>query len=329
MLPANLLDHKAVKAWSQLQPERVEPEGLEIVKLKNKSAVYRLLGLGPNGSAVIAKRCPSRTAVIERRIYEELLPLLPVPTLRCYGFVEDTDGDYCWLFLEDAEDAGGQMYSPLNPEHRALAGRWLATLHTALAQLGPANGLPDRGVSHYLALLRACRGKALQHLDNPVLPADDVAVLQTIASYCDVLEAHWSEMAEICDCLPPSLVHGDFVIKNVRVRATSSGLVLLPFDWEYSGWGVPATDVAQFVGGTVSPDLAAYHSVVERSVGGLDGRDMQRLAECGAFFRWLDDISWEILYLTYQPYKYLSGYMRCLKMYEPRMAKALQAAQWL
>src|SRR5881296_2207712 len=180
ILPERLLEHRAVKAWSQLQPERVEPEGIEILKLKRKSAVYRLLGLGPNGSAVIAKRCPCRSAVIERRIYEEFLPPLPVPTLRCYGFVADTDGDYCWLFLEDAS---GQEYSLLDPAHRAVAGRWLATIHTAIAQRGLANGLPDRSAGHYLALLRACRGNALQHLNNPALPADDVVLLQAIASY--------------------------------------------------------------------------------------------------------------------------------------------------
>jgi len=57
ILPANLLEHSAVKAWSQLQPERVEPEGIEILRLKPKSAVYRLLRLGPTGSVVIAKKC--------------------------------------------------------------------------------------------------------------------------------------------------------------------------------------------------------------------------------------------------------------------------------
>src|SRR5437773_7163330 len=159
------------------------------------------------------------------------------------------------------------MYTPLSPEPRASAGRGMATIHTSLAQLGLTNGLPDRGASHYLALLRTSRSAALQHLDNPALPADDVVILQALASYCDVLEAHWSELQEICDCMPPSLVHGDFVIKNVRVRATFSGLVLLPFDWEFAGWGVPATDLAQFVGRTVSPDLAAYRSVVERKIG--------------------------------------------------------------
>ncbi len=324
--PESLLEHEAVKAWSQLQPERVEPEGIEILRLKPKSAVYRLLGLGPNGSAVIAKKCWLETARIERRIYEELLPSVPVPTLQCYGCVENTDGDCCWLFLEDA---GAQMYSPLSPEHRAVAGRWLATLHTAIAQLGLTNGLPERGASHYLAVLRASRGAALQHLDNPALPADDLVILKALASYCDVLEAHWRELEEICDRMPPNLVHGDFVIKNVRVRATPSGLVLLPFDWEFAGWGVPATDLAQFVGRTVSPDLSAYRSAVERSVGGLDGRDIQRLAECGTFFRLLDDIAWEILCLAYQPYEDLWGHMSCLKIYEPRMAKALQAAKWL
>src|ERR1051325_7569871 len=89
VLPANVLDHPAVKAWSQLQLEGDEPESIESVKQKNKSTVYRLAGLAPDGSAVIAKKCRARTAWVERLIYQEILSELPVPALRCYGCVGD------------------------------------------------------------------------------------------------------------------------------------------------------------------------------------------------------------------------------------------------
>src|SRR5213594_2084972 len=62
VLPANLLDHRAVQAWRRIKPERFEPQNIEVLKLEeNKSAVYRLTGVGSNGSAVIAKRCIGRT----------------------------------------------------------------------------------------------------------------------------------------------------------------------------------------------------------------------------------------------------------------------------
>jgi hypothetical protein len=126
ILTGNLREHRAVQFWSRLQPERVEPERIEILKRKRKTIVYRLVGVGPGGSAVIAKKCLAGTGEVERIIYQELLPRLPHPALRCYGFVPEPEGEFSWLFLEDA---GVQMYSPADAEHRALAGRWLATVH--------------------------------------------------------------------------------------------------------------------------------------------------------------------------------------------------------
>src|ERR1044071_1652737 len=97
----NLQEHCAVKAWSQLRPQRTEPESIEVIKLTKTSAVYRLAGVGANSSAVIAKRCPAAAAAVERTVYEELLPQLAFPTLRCYGWVKDAPDNYCWLFVED------------------------------------------------------------------------------------------------------------------------------------------------------------------------------------------------------------------------------------
>src|SRR2546422_6792929 len=102
ILRENLLAHRAVGAWSQLRPERVEPEDIEILKLRNKSAVFRLVGVGPDGSAVIAKRCLRPAGLVERIIYQRLLGRQLVPALRWYGFVEEPGGAHSWLFLEDA-----------------------------------------------------------------------------------------------------------------------------------------------------------------------------------------------------------------------------------
>src|SRR6266496_448791 len=76
VLPANLQEHRAVKAWRKLQSEWFETDQIEILKLKTKSAVYRLTGAGPDGSAVIAKRCRTATAVVEKAIYDQFLTRL-------------------------------------------------------------------------------------------------------------------------------------------------------------------------------------------------------------------------------------------------------------
>src|SRR5437762_9981418 len=71
VLPADLAEHRAVKAWSRLEPERIEPDTIVVLRLtKEKSAVYRMTGVGPNGGAIVAKRCRTTTASVERIIYE-------------------------------------------------------------------------------------------------------------------------------------------------------------------------------------------------------------------------------------------------------------------
>src|SRR5213593_1663759 len=165
VLPSNLLDHRAVKAWCRIRPDCGEPQNIEILKLKRKkSAVYRLTGVGFNGSAVIAKRCTAATAAVERLIYETMLPRLSFPSLACYGFVPEAEEEFCWLFLEDA---GAYAYSQDSPEHRALAGRWLANLHRVGRLTDLNTQLPDRGPDHYLQLLRSSRTGLLQRVGNP------------------------------------------------------------------------------------------------------------------------------------------------------------------
>src|SRR5204863_536366 len=73
-----LLAHPAVRAWQQLDPERVVPDRITPAKFKpNKPrpnlTVYRLEGIGADGAAVIAKRCTREGGRIERIVYERIL----------------------------------------------------------------------------------------------------------------------------------------------------------------------------------------------------------------------------------------------------------------
>ena len=118
-----LLQQPAARAWRRVAPEFRKPARITILKETRHSAVYRLHAAGPEGRSVVAKRCKPSAAAMERAIYEDILPTLPVPALRFYGLLqedgESADDQRCWLFIEDA---GHEKYSYLLGEHRAFPG---------------------------------------------------------------------------------------------------------------------------------------------------------------------------------------------------------------
>jgi Ser/Thr protein kinase RdoA (MazF antagonist) len=322
-VPKNLLEHCAVEAWSQLRPQRTEPESLEVIKHGRTSAIFRLAGVGANGSAVIAKKYPAAAAAVERTVYEQLLTRVPFPSLRSYGWVQDSKDDRCWLILEDP---GGLPYSPLSDEHRALAGRWLGTIHSAAMRLGLAVCLPRREPGHYLCLLRNSRSKVRELLVHPEMTEEDADILRRIISHCNVVESRWNDLEEICSDLRRTVVHGDFAAKNVRLISTQAGLSLVVLDWGIAGWGIPATDLAQFAGHTVSPDFTAYCSAMEKGGTPLDIGAVKRLADCGKIFRLLDAIAWACSWETGDSYSHLKKPVSLLGKYAARLTEALRAA---
>src|SRR3989442_634235 len=201
-LPERLAEHRAVKAWAALNPERVQPESIEVLKFKrleSKSAVYRLNGVGPGGSAVVAKRCRAVTASVERMIYQEFLPQLPLPAVHYYGHVDEPGGESCWLFLEHA---GVLEYSPRDAGHRSLAARWLASIQAGAVGAGLETRLPARDADYYLKLLRSTHDRLGEHSSNPELSAAEVESLRNLSSQFDTIEAHWPELRDTCDGLP-------------------------------------------------------------------------------------------------------------------------------
>jgi hypothetical protein len=325
VLPANLQEHRAVKAWRKLKPEWFETDQIEILKLKTKSAVYRLSGVGPDGTAIIAKRCRTATALVEQAIYDRFLTRLPLPALRCHGLVLEPDGESCWLFVEDA---GRQAYSPALEEHRALAGRWLRTVHRVLVCPELQALLPDRGPAHYLKLLRSARAVMLQLVESPVLTADEVALLRTVIGQYRGIEARWEELEKFCGACPRTLVHGDFVIKNLRLQDGAGTPALLVYDWEMAGWGVPATDLAQSLGRCASPDLDAYCSAFGPSGSPTEIGELRRLANYGNLLRLVDKIFWDTVGLGGETRDFLLRPVLALQNYEPQLAAALRLLDW-
>lgn len=98
-------------------------------------------GAASDGSAIIVKRCRRETGQVERLIYEEALPHLPLPTLTYYGFVPDEDEAFAWLCLADA---GGREYGSEEREHCVLAAHWLAVLHAMALDEEIVRRLPNR-----------------------------------------------------------------------------------------------------------------------------------------------------------------------------------------
>ena len=316
-----LREHRAVQAWLQVHPGSCEPGHLEVLQGRRTSTVYRLNHI-EHGERVIAKRCRTATARIERMIYQTLMPLTGMPALGCYGLLEEPGGEFCWLFLEDA---AGSRYSPLLPHHRALAGGWLAEIQLATGSADLKSSLPERELDEHRQLLRGCQAMLLDRLSRALLSAEDAAMLRNLAAHMDVLESHWSEIEEICDLLPRSLVHGDFVIRNLRIRDTVTGPALLVFDWEFAGWGLPTTDLAQFVDRVASPDLSLYCSILQREHPHLNLSDIQAAAACGNLLRLVNQISWATADQESVPPTQLTKAIALLRCYEPTLTAALSA----
>jgi len=314
-------EHRAVQAWLQVHPDSGAPRSLELLQRRRYSTVYRLNDIGQDRPAVIAKRCRTATAHIERMIYDELLPLTGMPALRCYGTVQEEDGEFCWVFLEDA---AGAAYSPQLRDDRALAGRWLAAMHltTACANLQPC--LPNRALNHYLQSMHGCRAIALHYLGVNELPAADAEVLRNVVTHMDTIESLWNQIEEICEVMPQSMVHGDFVIKNLRIRDSTAGPALFVFDWEFAGWGVPATDLAQFTDRAASPDLNIYCSILRRGGSHLDLHDIQAVAACGNLLRIVDQVNWATAGFEFVSSPQLVKVIALLACYQTSMVEAVR-----
>src|SRR5213596_1995060 len=330
----NLLAHPAVQAWRQLHPDRVVPDRITPAKFKpNKPrpnlTVYRLEGIGADGAAVIAKRCTREGGRIERIVYERILPHVPLAGPHYYGAVEGPpDEDVCWLLIGEIE---GEKYDMLSPDHRAAAARWLGILHTAARSAADQAGLPDAGPSRYRAAMRATRDLIRDQINNPAFRADDVAFLDGLVARFDELDEDWDRLARACTGLPPTLIHGDFNAKNLRVctSAQGGGAEIGAFDWEEAGHAVPGIDLAQAVDPScriaASPDLATYHAVVRERWPNCDATDVERLATCGAVWRALAVISWDGQHLA-RPWA--DAFLPNLRMYEAELTHALDRFGW-
>jgi phosphotransferase family enzyme len=306
--------HPAVAAWREIMPDAPDPEQIEVLWQRHKSTTYRLVGAGPDGGTIIAQRSQTVKAEIERAVYEQILPHLPIRTARYYGSRTESP-EWAWLFLEDV---GDEPYSATDSAHLALAARWMGVMHTAGAVIPAARGLPDAGPARYLDHLRVGREAVRACLKNPVLAVDELATIRQLLSDLDLLERRWACIERACTGVSSTFVHGDFRPKNAHIRHTRGQAELLVIDWEMAGWGVPAVDLAEI-------DLPTYWSVVRSEWPGARLEDMQRLRAVGQVFRSLAAVRWMAAGLLYDRAEWLIRPVMTMQQAQRSFVDAFQA----
>lgn len=216
-------------------------------------------------------------------MYGDILPNLPLSSVRYYGSSPEADGQFWWLFLEDVTDH--PEYRPQLEEHRRAAARWLGIMHAEAPGLSAAQDLPDRGPDHYLSLLESIIPAFQAMVLRPVPDGAELGVLEATLRHCERLASRWDHLATACGRVPSTLVHGDFITKNVRVRREAAGLALLPFDWEKAGWGTPAEDISRV-------DLTTYRDIVRERWSHVGLSDLEHVAAVGKVLRCLVYLEW-------------------------------------
>jgi len=249
-------------------------------------------------------------------VYADILPDLPLSSVRYYGSSPDADAEFWWLFFEDVSEEA--EYRPQLEEHRRAAARWLGIMNAEAASLSAALRLPDRGPDHYRRLLESVIPALQTMVGPPALERAEVGLLGATLRHCERLAGRWDSLAAACNPVPSTLVHGDFITKNVRVRREADGLALLPFDWEKAGWGTPAEDISRV-------DLSAYLDVVRESWPHVGLSDLERVAAVGKVFRCIVYLDWLTSELSEGPMdRAIAHVKRC----EAWLADLVREAAW-
>lgn len=313
MLISDTLPYHAALAWERFRPDSQRPAAVSLLKKRSKTAIYKMDGVGPQGSSVVAKLCRRHVAAHERKIYEQILPHLPVSYPLYYGSVRESD-THDWLFLEYIE---GEQYSRLREDHSILVGGWLGLLHSTAAQVASAAQFPDRGPRYHLGRLQEARHNLQINLKLLKLPVVELAGIEEVILQCDLLESRWPRVEQWCAGLRCTLVHGDFKPRNVVIRTCAAEPSVFVFDWETSGWGVPTADLAY-------ADTASYYKASRRHWPDLSIEDVRIMKTIGRIFRGIEEFRWESDKLD--P-RWEASTIK-LNYYRERMAEAIQMAQW-
>ena len=109
-------------------------------------------------------------------------------------------------------------------------------------------------------------------------------------------EQCWHHIESVCALAPRTIVHGDLVAKNIRVRRDGThGTQLVVFDWEKAGVGVPSIDLS-----SIPCDLDHYVSSVRSTWPTVSMPVAEDLSRIGRLFRSIARLKWEIAALPFE-----------------------------
>jgi Phosphotransferase enzyme family len=184
----------------------------------------------------------------EVRFYRELGPRLGGPLARCYVAEFDADGAWFTLLLEDAAPAvQGDQVAGASIDQARLAVHELARLHA------PVFGDPELGAVPWLnqpnpltqALMTQLLAAFVERYGDRVSPEHEAVSRRFVAS----LDA-WVD-----DRRPPfGLVHGDYRLDNMLFGEPGAPRRFVVVDWQTVSFGPAMTDVAYFLGASLSVD---------------------------------------------------------------------------
>ena len=314
-----LAGHPVFLAWKRICPASEPPASIEVLKEKrDESNVYRLRGVTGVGGPVIVKQQGIGELSGEARIYADVLPALSLPVVDCYGYLEEFNGN-SWLFLEDA---GELWYSPENFAHWPLTIRWMASLHSTPSNV--VSNLRDSGPAYFRSVLGGARQCVQSSLAHPSIEDSFIGPFEALIDHLDVIENGWVHVEQACSRAPQTLVHGDFVPTNVRVRGAGDDDHILAIDWGMAGAGPPAADIAMIPGGRT--ELRAYFEILRETCRSLAWEDIERLHRIGRIFRLLHFIQWESLSFAHA---WIERAQRRMLYYQRDLHDLVQDGLWL
>jgi len=320
--------HPAALAWSSIggaPPDRVDH--IRPHASRSKPALYRLEFGRAGRPSVFAKHGPAARLESERRVYERILPHVPVTSPRFHGACDEPDGT-AWLFMEDV---GEVDFAPNDLAHREIAARWLGRMHGETAAMAGRVPLPPAGQERYLGYLRSARATLLENMGNRALTAEDRAVLEAVLGQCDKLETLWTRLERACATCPATLVHADFRPKNLCLRVSDGELALHPIDWEKAGWGVPAADLALLMRRGPASHVAApaYAETIREYLPQFDLDAVQRLSSVGHVFQSLAGVYWSCAELSFESARSLVRPIGSMRIFSARIHEALESSgEW-
>ena len=316
-------NHPAVLAWRKINPNVGLPEGIDILKIRKKSKVFRLKGFGKDKINIIAKEGRLKNFNSELFLYKKILPHYELSSVEYHGSIESEEEGNSWMFLEDA---GGMAFDQGNRLHRLAAMNWLAKLHTCSFSEEHISTLPDRGLRCYFSYLDMGRANILENINNPTLTEENIAVLKDTSAMLNKIELKWDYIKSSCAALPLSFVHGDFQPKNFVLRSnTDSGFCLIPFDWEMSGWGIPTVDLGSIEFMPSQDDLKEYWMRRSHSLSNLCFSDFLHLVKVGEVLRMLNYIYWVSRGLRFS---WTPRPMKSFNFYFDSLTKLLKTLGW-